>query len=202
MPTDRAALSRPADDALARWRIEQETQSLRDMVTTYRTGATALAVRVSELRAEVARLNAALRADRDSRGVATIELPLALDAHTPELVGTILSAEFAGLLPPQVLEDAQLVACELAAGSVRRCSGSSDAEAMVRVERAEGCLRVSLEDRAGPRGVAVAAPEDPRIDEPGLSIVERLSARWGIERTSSGSTTVWAELALDADPVR
>jgi uncharacterized small protein (DUF1192 family) len=189
MPTNGAALG--PDSQRVQWRVAQEAQSLRDTLTVYRKGASALAARVSELRGEVARLKDALRADRAGRGVATVEVDLELDEYAPGLVGAILVAEFKGTLAPRMLEDAQLVASELVAGSVRRCSGSDDPHGVLRVECTQTRLRLEIES-CGAGDPAASAWHADGLPE---TIVERLSERWGRELTSAGRDTVWAVLA-------
>jgi hypothetical protein len=176
------------------WRVAQEAQSLRDTLTVYRDGASALAARVTALRAEVVRLRDALRADRARRGVATIEVDVELDEYAPGLVGAIVLAELDGTVPPRMLEDAQLVASELAAGSVRRCSASPGAQGVLRVECTDTELRVGIED-CGAQNPAAGGWDADGLYE---SIVERLSERWGMELTSAGRNTVWAVLVDDA----
>jgi hypothetical protein len=167
---------------------------MRDMLTVYRTGASALAERVSELRDEVARLRDVLRADRAGRGIATVEVDFELDEYAPGLVRAILLAEFSGALPPRMLEDAQLVASELVAGTVRRAAGATDAQGVLRVECADTRLRLEVETRGARDPVACAWHADGFAE----SIVERLSERWGMELTSAGRYTVWAVLVAGA----
>jgi uncharacterized small protein (DUF1192 family) len=93
MPTHGAALG--PDVQTVQWRVAQEAQSMRDMLTVYRTGASALAERVSELRDEVARLRDALRADRAGRGIATVEVNFELDEYAPGLARAMLRVECA-----------------------------------------------------------------------------------------------------------
>src|SRR3954452_25149613 len=100
MPKDRVAPTAPAHGAAAtprsgesdgaRERYVHEIQVLRDTIDVYRTGASALAVRVSDLRTEVARLSAALHADHKARGILTIEVTLTLDDYTEDLVRAIV----------------------------------------------------------------------------------------------------------------
>ena len=194
MPTHGAALRTSTDDSQAMWRVAHEAQSLRDTLTVYRDGASALAARVTALRAEVARLRDTLRADRVRRGIATIEVDVELDEYAPGLVGAILLAELDGVLPPRLLEDAQLVATELAAGSVRRCSATPGAQGVLRVECTDTELRVGIED-CGAGNPAAGGWDADGLHE---SIVERLSERWGMELTSAGRNTVWAVLVDDA----
>jgi hypothetical protein len=175
---------------VVRRRTDRELEALRETVDFYRVGASQLAARVARLRAEVARLNAALHADRTARGVRTIEVTLTLDEYASEFAGVIVATELSGSVTATVLEDVQLVACELTAGSVRRHAGAPGSGATLRVVHSRRAVLVSVEDRAA---------ASPAVDG-GLSIVERLSERWGTEHSTCGGTTVWAE--VPAPPAR
>ena len=173
------------------WRDGVEIRSLWDTVGIYRRGASALAQEIAELRAEVLRLDGALRASHAERGVEMIEVELDLDEHLPDLVRAIVAAELMGKLSVKTLEDVRLVASELAAGSVRRSAGAPDGQAVLRVEQSESALRVEVQDLVAEQGEAARFPDGV---EP-LSLVERLSTRWGTEVTAAGRRTVWAQLA-------
>ena len=176
------AIDRKAQDDLeaTRWRDAHEILALRDLVGMYRRGAATLAADVTALRAETERLRGALRDGRILRDHQLIEVEIDLDEHAQDLVGAILSAELADL-PARELDDILLVARELTVGSLHHSIGP--ARAMLRVDRSPTVLRVEIQELGS----------DP---EPvGLSIVERLSERWGTEQVASGRSTVWAELA-------
>lgn len=171
------------DPEAARWRDTSELRALRDMVEVYRRGAVALAGDVSALRAEAERLRGALRDARVLRGGELIEVEIELDADAQDLVSVILVAELPDL-GARDLEDVLLVARELTVEAVNRSAMS--ARAVVRVVRSPTSLRIEVQ----------ALGRDP---EPArVSIVERLSERWGTERASSGASTVWAQLPSDS----
>jgi hypothetical protein len=172
--------SPPDDTDVARWREAHEIRALRDMLGEYRRGAAALAAELTALRAEAERLREALREGRVLRGRPLVEVEVELDEYAQDLVGAILSAELAEL-GGRELEDVLLVARELAAGSVHRCPAGS--RAMLRAERSPTSVRIEIQE--------LGSHAEPAL----LSIVERLSERWGTERASSGSTIVWAQLA-------
>src|SRR5690349_20520045 len=116
-----------------RRRHAQEVQALRDTIDVFRDGASVLAGRVSALRSEVSRLAGEVRAARVVRGVKNVEVTLALDEDAEDLVCAILVAELTGAVSARTLEDAQLVACELVAGSVHRQDGRSGTEGVLRI---------------------------------------------------------------------
>jgi anti-sigma regulatory factor (Ser/Thr protein kinase) len=88
---------------------------------------------------------------------------------------------------PEVVDAAELMACELATNCVRhaRC----DFELVI---HARGRIRVEVRDTSHGSPVAgYPAPEDP--SGRGLRIVEAMSDTWGIIPSSSGKT-VWFDL--------
>lgn len=98
-------------------------------------------------------------------------------------------AKLAGIKPslePRY-EDVLLVVSELVSNSVRH-TDTDDID--IRVESNNGHVRVEVSD-CGP-GFTSATP---RRDGLGLTIIERLADKWGVE-PSDGGFTVWAELKL------
>jgi len=85
-------------------------------------------------------------------------------------------------------DDVVLVVSELVSNSVRH--GSSQG-IEVKVSARDGHIRVEVTDD-GP-GFAVDAPRGEGL---GLTIVERLAERWGMQKGSQ-RFTVWAELAAE-----
>jgi anti-sigma regulatory factor (Ser/Thr protein kinase) len=85
-------------------------------------------------------------------------------------------------------DDVVLIVSELVSNSVRH-GASQDIE--VRVSAHDGWIRVAVTED-GP-GFAVDAPRGEGL---GLTIVERLADRWGMQKGSQ-RFTVWAELAAE-----
>jgi len=81
-------------------------------------------------------------------------------------------------------EDVLLVVSELMSNSVRH---SESAEIDLKVEAQDGQIRIEVSDD-GPG----FTHETPRGEGMGLTIVEKLSERWGL--VSGVRFTVWAEL--------
>src|SRR5215216_4523009 len=97
--------------------------------------------------------------------------------------------ELKGLLPPEKLEDARLVVSELVTNSVHHARLSPEEQISLTVAVSAG----SVCD-PGP-GFEVPSEPSPRPDLRGgwgLTIVERVSDRWGVERNNH--TCVWFEL--------
>ena len=108
-----------------------------------------------------------------------------------------VSAWIAGHVSATMLTDAQLLVAELVANSVRHADVPGDAVIKVRAQIGAGVVRLEVEDRGTSGSIARRAPDlhGPRGGF-GLNVVERLSARWGVNRDAG--TRVWAELAFPA----
>ncbi|HYT29316.1 MAG TPA: ATP-binding protein [Actinomycetota bacterium] len=122
-----------------------------------------------------------------------LTVPAALEA--PGVVRDALGA-FEDHVPPQMLEDARLMATELVTNAVRH-GGLARSEALDVV--AEGSPRgVRVEVIGGRR--PFPAPEPPphlATSGWGLYLVGRLSTRWGMFRGGNG-TSVWFEIGSPA----
>ena len=98
-----------------------------------------------------------------------------------------------GVLSPEKLEDVRLVVSELVTNSVRHAGLSADKQISLAVVISDGSVRGRVCD-PGPGFEKPSAPR-PRTDLSGgwgLPIVERISARWGVER--NGCACVWFEI--------
>jgi anti-sigma regulatory factor (Ser/Thr protein kinase) len=96
-------------------------------------------------------------------------------------------------LLPEKLEDVRLVVSELVTNSVRHAGLSPDEQISLAVVILDGSVRGRVCD-PGPGFEKPSAPR-PRTDLSGgwgLPIVERISARWGVER--NGCACVWFEI--------
>ena len=95
--------------------------------------------------------------------------------------------------------DAALVVTELLSNAIRHAAPLPGAKVRVAWTLNDDALRVAVSDAGGgplPR-ITQASPAAP--GGRGLSIVDTLSSRWGVQR-DEGETTVWA--VLMAAPVR
>lgn len=98
-----------------------------------------------------------------------------------------------GELPPERLDDVELLVSELASNSVRHCNGGGGRLSMETDVSAE-CVRLCVCDR-GPGFDEPDAPS-PHADGAGgygLVLLDRLSDRWGTNR--NGGFCVWFEVA-------
>ena len=117
-------------------------------------------------------------------GIDRLEATLAAGPAAPAAARAALTRWLSGNLPVDVLEDARLLASELVASSLLQPDISEDDLLRLKVECKRGALRVEVR---APGTTDVVAP-----GEPGLQLVKRLAARWGIDRT--GGTNVWFEV--------
>ncbi len=119
-------------------------------------------------------------ADRIDR----LEATLPAGPAAPATARAALTRWLSGNLPIAVLEDARLLASELVASSLLQPDISEDDLLRLKVVCRRDALRVEVR---APGTTDVVAPR-----EPSLLLVDRIAARWGIDRT--GDTNVWFEV--------
>jgi anti-sigma regulatory factor (Ser/Thr protein kinase) len=91
-------------------------------------------------------------------------------------------------------ESARLLASELVTNALLHSAAARTTSIRIDARISGHTLRISVTDR-GTAANAVAPRHDPGPGGGfGLFLVERLAARWGVER--NGSTTVWCELLI------
>ena len=117
-------------------------------------------------------------------GIDRLEATLPAGPAAPATARAALTRWLSGNLPTDVLEDARLLASELVASSLLQPDISEDDLLRLKVECRRDALRVEV--RAPGTTDVVAA------DEPRLQLVDRIAARWGIDR--AGDTNVWFEV--------
>jgi anti-sigma regulatory factor (Ser/Thr protein kinase) len=109
-----------------------------------------------------------------------------------------LAAELAGVLPPALLSDVVAVVAELVGNAVRHAGPLPGGVVRVAWRVRESSVGNAVEVRVTDGGAAAlpvprtAGPEE--VDGRGLTIVEALADRWGVERDGLGQS-VWAELS-------
>jgi anti-sigma regulatory factor (Ser/Thr protein kinase) len=100
----------------------------------------------------------------------------------------------AGQVPRHVVDDAMLLTSELVTNAVRHSGQGSEDPIELTVSVETDRLRVMVRDR----GTGFDPGDAPaRSDNGGwgLTLVRRLSSRWGVDRTGGG-TDVWFEIDL------
>ena len=106
----------------------------------------------------------------------------------------VLAERLSAAIPASVLDDLQLLVTEIVANSVRHGGVGEDGEIDLRVDVADGRVRVEMRDT----GIQV----DPHLRTPdlgggggfGMLLVSRMSERWGVEHEPN--VVMWFELAL------
>ena len=92
-----------------------------------------------------------------------------------------------------VMGDLMLIASELVTNAVLHSGCTEDDDVVVRLERTDGHLRLSVVDPGRTTKSARAAIDEERASGGiGLFLVEQLASRWGAER--SERYCVWAEM--------
>lgn len=109
-----------------------------------------------------------------------------------------LAAELAGVLPPTLLSDVVAVVAELVGNSIRHAGPLPGGVVRVawRVREFSGGSAVEVRVTDG-GAQEIPAPRDAgpeELDGRGLTIVQALADRWGVERDGLGQS-VWAELS-------
>lgn len=114
-------------------------------------------------------------------------------APTAASVGSVRSAlrEDLAVLPEPVREDVALVATELLGNALRHASSLPDGQFAVDWGLGELGVEIAVTDGGGATtpGVLDAGPD--ATGGRGLTIVESVAARWGVEHHGA-QTTVWA----------
>jgi anti-sigma regulatory factor (Ser/Thr protein kinase) len=121
-----------------------------------------------------------------------VDIRLAASAEAPAAARR--AVEQAGV-PPDLLEDAQLLASELVTNSVRHARVGPGGWIGLRARPTLRGARLEVCD-PGP-GFAAPPPlpgSDDRFGGRGLPIVDMLADRWGAGRTPGGRWEVWVEL--------
>jgi serine/threonine-protein kinase RsbW len=96
----------------------------------------------------------------------------------------------------EVVHDARLVATELVGNSVRHASALDNGTMLVRWHQENAKLALSVCDGGGPTDPERVEARPTDVDGRGLAIVDALSSKWWVERTSN-LHTVHVLLALD-----
>jgi len=96
------------------------------------------------------------------------------------------------LLSPDLISDIRLMTSELVTNSVRHGDLSEDAHIALRVLVTPTTVRVEVIDPGPGFGADALGPASDGESGWGLFLVDRLAARWGVDRR--GHTCVWFEI--------
>src|SRR3954453_14613588 len=147
------------------------------------------------LRAENADLIGQLEATRAAAaddGVDRLEASLPVGAAAPATARAAPTRWLGGTVPREVLENARLLSSELVTNSLGHADLSGDSSLRLAVQVSSDALRVEVRDPGSRGRIAPRPPDHVNGGGFGLNLVERLSTRWGINRT--GGTRVWFEM--------
>lgn len=125
---------------------------------------------------------------------ATDEAPGAARAALADALAPPTPAEFDHALAD---ETARLLVTELVSNSVRHAGAPGDTTVRLDIAVDLVCLRVEVHDEGADDPELVRA--DPENTGFGLTLVDRLADRWGIEHDDLG-TRAWFELSLGTAP--
>lgn len=96
--------------------------------------------------------------------------------------------------------DAGLVLSELVSNALRHATPLPGSVIRVAWGLSGDCVEVAVSDGGGPTVPMVSKPAADSLGGRGLSIVDRLSIRWGVDaQQDEAGATVWAALPLSGD---
>jgi anti-sigma regulatory factor (Ser/Thr protein kinase) len=162
---------------------------LTSALTTVRRGYAALKAENLDLRAAV---------DRAGRTADQTEVRLPLDARAAGAARLVVTQCLAHRVPAPTLDNATLVISELVTNSVRHSHQPAERGIVIRVQVSAPAFRLEVQDGGHDGVIAPRTPDPVAGSGYGLAVVERLSERWGLERSVDTGTRVWAQLPRGA----
>jgi anti-sigma regulatory factor (Ser/Thr protein kinase) len=112
--------------------------------------------------------------------------------EAPSLARTLVSEWLDGRGTTRLHDDVRLLVSELVTNSVRHAGQPAGAPVRITAAALDGVVRVEVHDHGN--GRVRRRTDDHPSGGFGLSLVERLAARWGVYHERG--TRVWFELAL------
>ncbi len=167
---------------------------LTQAVTTLRRRSRSLKAENLDLRAENARLREAHQRHERVKGAQLADVVLPLDPRAPGLARTVVTQCLADHVASPVLANAQLIVSEMVTNSVHHSSAPDGDDLVVRVHLWRGKCRLEVEDPGRKGAIAPKVPDRDAGAGMGLYLVQMLSERWGVIRTPTEPTRVWAQL--------
>jgi anti-sigma regulatory factor (Ser/Thr protein kinase) len=148
------------------------------------------------LKAENGDLRAAAERPRRTPGQTEVRLPL--DARAAGAARLVVAQCLADRVPAPTLDNAMLVMSELVTNSVRHSHQPAERGIVIRVQVSPPVFRLEVQDGGHDGVIAPRTPDPVAGSGYGLAVVERLSERWGLERSVDTGTRVWAQLPRGA----
>jgi hypothetical protein len=179
------------------WRRSHALRTLEETVSVYRAAANEMASRVTALKRELAHLRAELSTRGALAGITVGEVWLVLDETARERARAATKRTLDAALPPEVREDAALIAGELASDT-RRSRGHEVGGATLRITHTTEWVRVELEHAAVDAAVLIGPPAQRGADPIDLGLIPLICDRWGAERDAADRMHVWAQISVPA----
>jgi anti-sigma regulatory factor (Ser/Thr protein kinase) len=170
-------------------RQEVVIDGLRDALSNLRRGAKALKGENSDLRGE----NDRLRDRADEREL--VQVAIALDVRAPGAARVAVAQHLHERVAVAALDNARLLVSELIANSLRHSDGPAGSQVIVSVELGSDWFRIGVQDSGSGAVITARTPDLETGGGFGLTLVQKLSERWGVERLAGGGTQVWAQLS-------
>jgi anti-sigma regulatory factor (Ser/Thr protein kinase) len=168
--------------------------SLTDALSTLRQGARALKAENSDLWAENERIRVDRRALDRTYEVELVEVVLPLDARAPGAARIAVEECLREGVAAGMLENARVIVSELVTNSLLHSDGPADGRVVVSIELVSSSFRIAVVDSGSGAVIATRPPDLKTGGGFGLTLVQTLSERWGVERLTGG-TRVWAQLS-------
>jgi len=113
--------------------------------------------------------------------------------HAPAAARSAVAGWLAGRVSERVLDDALLLVSELVSNSLQHARLAADTPLRVSAALLPGVVRIEVGDPGSAGRVVGRTPDPGNGGGYGLHLVELLTTRWGVDRSSG--TRVWFELA-------
>jgi signal transduction histidine kinase len=177
--------------------------TLRDAVSNFHRGVSALRAENAELRAESRELRERLRtltAGGSRADDELVELAIEPGPRAPSVARRAIAGALGDRVAEPVLANAQLVMSELVTNSVRHSGAQDGDELVVRLRVWQDGCRLEVEDAGHDGVIAPGSPDLVHGVGIGLNMVQKISERWGLVRAARGPTRVWAQLQCGTAP--
>jgi serine/threonine-protein kinase RsbW len=194
---DRAAAHglAPGESARRRPEVAELDAACRrqaDVIDRLTSALTALRRGYAALKAENLDLRSAVERPGGTPDRTEVRLPL--DARAAGAARLVVTQCLEHRVPTPTLDNATLVMSELVTNSVRHSHQAADRGVVIRVQVSPPAFRLEVQDGGHDGVIAPRTPDPVAGSGYGLAVVERLSERWGLERSVDTGTRVWAQL--------
>jgi anti-sigma regulatory factor (Ser/Thr protein kinase) len=173
--------------------------TLSEAVSNFQSATKALKAENTELRADNERMRVRELTRPQTTGRDEMQEPLQVvlpaDVSAPGAARRVVVSYFGELVAPSVLDSARLLISELVTNSVQHSGVVAGEQLTIRVGLGQSWCRLEVEDAGHEGFIAPRPPGGAHGGGLGLTLVQTLSERWGLERVRDGGTRVWAQLS-------